>query len=46
MTILLIRITRIIIKMSMSSSVKSEWQLLLKTLGKYVKILMLIYVEK
>ncbi len=44
--ILLIRITRIIIEMSMSSLIKSEWQLSLKMLGKYVKILMLIYVKK
>ncbi len=46
MTILLIRITKIIIEMSISSLIKSEWQLLLKTSSKYVKILTLIYAEK
>ncbi len=46
MTILSIRITRIIIKMSISLSIESEWQLLLKMLDKYIKILMLIYAEK
>ncbi len=30
----------------MSSLIESEWQLLLKMLDKYVKILMLIYAEK
>ena len=44
--ILLIRITRIIIKMSISSIIKSEWWLLLKMLSKYVKILTLIYAKK
>ncbi len=44
--ILLIRITRIIIEMSTSSLIESEWQLSLETLDKYVKILTLIYVKK
>ncbi len=42
----LIRITRIIIEMFMSLLIKSEWQLLLKMLDKYIKILTLIYVKK
>ena len=46
MTILLIRIIRIIIEMFMSSLIKLEWQLLLKTSDKYIKILTLIYAEK
>ncbi len=46
MTISSIRITRIIIKMSTSSLIKSEWQLSLKMSGKYVKILTLIYAKK
>ncbi len=41
-----IRITRIIIRMFMSSLIESEWQLSLKTSGKYIKILTLIYAEK
>ncbi len=44
--ILSIRIIRIIIEMFMSSLIESEWQLLLKTSSKYVKILTLIYAEK
>ncbi len=44
--ILLIRITRIIIGMSTPSLIESEWWLSLEMSGKYVKILMLIYVKK